>query len=87
MTDDELIEKYIWLPEPTTWPAEARIKGHGQHIWALVGFGQSVNNDPAQIAAGYNLPIEAARAAMAYYQRYRAIFDYRLAENASYFER
>ena len=87
MNDDELIENYIWLPEPMTWPAEACIRGHGRHIWALVGFGQSVDNNPAQIAAGYNLPIEAARAAMAYYQRYRAIFDYRLAENASYFER
>lgn len=86
MTDDQLIEKYIWLPEGTTWPAEALLKGHWQHIWALIGVIEGTGRGAEGIAEEYGIPLEAAEAAMAYYRRHQGVIDYKLASNNAYFD-
>ncbi|MGI8549833.1 MAG: DUF433 domain-containing protein [Dehalococcoidia bacterium] len=62
---------------------QARIKGTGIPVWALVGYLDAVLGDPARVAEDYGLPLEAVNAALAYYAQHRAAIDTRLAANAA----
>ena len=63
-------------------PAEARTKGEGAPIWALVGHLPAVDNDPVWLAAEYRLPEAAVTAALHYYTLHRDMIDDRIAANA-----
>ena len=82
MDQDELITQYI-EPNPH-YPeiAEARLKRYGVAVWALIGQLPAREHDLAQVARDYDVPIAAMEAAYAYYQRYRAVIDARIAANA-----
>ena len=82
VNNDELITQYI-EPNPH-YPgiAEARLKRYGVAVWALIGQLPARANDLAQVARDYDVPLEAAEAAYAYYQRHRAVIDARLSANA-----
>jgi hypothetical protein len=45
-----------------------------------------VDHDPDALAEAYGVPIEAVRAALAFYNRHRCLIDARLAENATEIE-
>ena len=85
LTDDELIARYI-APHPTKPGADqAIVAGHGVSVWALVGYLRGTDASIRQVAADYDLPIEAVEAAMAYYRRHKALIDSRLAINDAAF--
>jgi uncharacterized protein (DUF433 family) len=79
--EERLLEKWI---EPDPWKAgaeEARIKGHGVNVWATIGYLQMRDGDPESVASGYEIPVEAVDAAIAYYRRHRQAIDCRLVGN------
>jgi uncharacterized protein (DUF433 family) len=79
----ELIDRYI-VPNPhIPGEDEVRIIGYGVPVWALIGHFKAVNQDRALVAHDYALPLEAVDAALAYYQRHRAVIDARIAANAA----
>jgi uncharacterized protein (DUF433 family) len=85
MTDDELIEQYI-TADPWDGPSEARLTDFGVQVWALVGALPAANDDIAELARAYALPLEAVEAAMAYYRRYQANIDARVLLNNETFD-
>ena len=56
----------------------ARIGGHGVEVWSLIGYVKGIHGNRADVAAGFDLPIEAIEAAEAYYRRHKAIIDNRI---------
>lgn len=84
MPKQDLVTEWI-EPDPyKPWEGDARIRDTGVHVWALIGYLPAVHDDPARVAADYELPIEAVEAAIAYYRRHRHAIDARLAMNAAY---
>jgi uncharacterized protein (DUF433 family) len=79
--DDDLIAKYI-EPNPNRPGAdEVRLAPYGQSVWAIIGDYRVVEGDVQEVAADYDLPVEAVEAALAYYRRHKDIIDNRLAAN------
>ena len=79
--EEDLISAYIELTPQKPWPAEARVRGRGVAVWALVGTLPAVEGDLDQVAAAYEVPREAVDAAMAYYRRHQCAIDARLEAN------
>jgi uncharacterized protein (DUF433 family) len=78
---EELIAKHIALDY--RGPAEARLADHGVRVWAVIGALRANAGDISAAAADYDLPPEAMAAALAYYDRHRAVIDARLTLNAA----
>jgi uncharacterized protein (DUF433 family) len=79
--DEGLIATYI---EPNPYRPgedEACLKDYGVPVWALIGYLQTPGADIERVAADYDVPIEAVQAARAYYHRYQAPIDARIAAN------
>ena len=81
---ESLMTRWIEANPRKPWEAEARILGTGIPVWALIGYLPAVDDDYEQVAHDYGLPLEAVRAAVAYYHTHRAAIDARLAANAAY---
>jgi uncharacterized protein (DUF433 family) len=64
-------------------PAEARIRDFGVPVWALIGHHLATGAGARQIADDYDLPLEAALAALRYYRSHAGAIHARLAENAA----
>jgi uncharacterized protein (DUF433 family) len=75
----------LWIEEdPHKRPvADARLKEYGIPVWALIMHLQAVDGDLDQVARDYEVPHEAARAAVAFYHRHKAAIDYRVTMNAA----
>jgi uncharacterized protein (DUF433 family) len=72
--DDELIERYI-DPVSVGWGrSRARLRDSGVPVWALIGQ-LRVEKDEQKVAEGYDIPLEAMQAALAYYRRNRKYID------------
>jgi len=83
--EQTLIERWI-DPNPRRRGAgDARLKEYGVPIWALVGDLPVVDGDVAQLAAAFEVPLDAVQAALAYYRRHKREIDIRLAENSAHF--
>lgn len=82
---DDLIAKWIVVGE-YDGPHQARIKDHGTPVWALVGALPAYSFDGRAVATSYELPWEAFEAAMAFYQRHKAIIDARVLLNSTPYE-
>jgi len=78
---EELIKRYIELNPNKPGRAEARIANALVPVWALVSYLPAVNGDLEQVAEDYEIPIEAVEAALAFYDRHRAIIDDRIRAN------
>jgi len=75
---DERIRRCL-EPDPRyLGAAEVRLKGYGVSVWAIVGYWKASPGDLTDVAAGYDVPVEAVEAALAYYHRNREIIDARL---------
>jgi uncharacterized protein (DUF433 family) len=78
---ERLIERYIEPDVDPRRPEEARLRGHGYRVWAILGDLLVPGRTTQLIASEYRVPIEAIEAVWAYYLRNRAAIDRRLAEN------
>lgn len=79
-----LIERYIHVDSDRRGPADARLTEYGTPVWALVGYYVGdAGHEVQRVAEDYDLPIDAVRAALAYYQEHRAAIDARLTLNAT----
>ena len=82
MSDDALIERYIG-PNPHRPGVEHAVEEGGVSVWALVAHWRRVGENVRQVAADYDLPTEAVKAALAYYRRHAAAIEARIAANAA----
>jgi uncharacterized protein (DUF433 family) len=75
----------VWIEQnPHKRPiADARIRGHGVAVWAIVAHYDATTGNADQVAAGFNPPVEAVRAALAYYKRHKKLIDARITINAA----
>ncbi len=78
-----LIERYIEPSPDRPGPGDARLVYYGVPVWALIGHYRATGRDVARVAASYEVPVEAVRAALSYYQRHRAAIEARLAANTA----
>ncbi len=78
---DALVAAYIEQNPNRPGKDEARLKTYGVSVWAIIGYWKASNGDRSETAAGYDVPIEAVEAAVAYYEQYKIIIDNRLAAN------
>lgn len=74
MTEDELIAKYVEV-DPWRGLHKAWLADSGVPVWALVGSLPAAGDDLVEVASAYDVPLEAAEAAMAYYRRHKALID------------
>ena len=85
LNDERLLQRHI-DPSWDRYPggrADARLSDTGVPVWALVGHLRAVGNDIDRVAADYELPPEAAEAALVYYRRHKALIDARLLLNTA----
>src|SRR5688500_8173693 len=80
--EDKLIEKWIAHDPRKPGVEEARIKRHGVSVWAIIGYLGTDDGNAADAAKGYNIPVEAAEAAIAYYRRHKSCIDVRIRANS-----
>lgn len=82
-TDQQLIAKYIEAKPRLEGREDARLVGYGVPVWALIGYYEAVEHDEERVARDYDLPLEAVRAALAYYRQNKKAIDRMLAANAA----
>ncbi len=75
---DVLIARYI-EEIPRRGVQEAQIRRYGVAVWAVIGYLKGVHGDVRQTAEDYEMPLDAVRAAQAYYRKHRYAIDARLA--------
>lgn len=74
--EDELIERYIEFNPRRPGLDRAQIRDAGVEVWALVGYYQGeAEGDIKEVARAYDIPVDAVRAALAYYARQRDLID------------
>ena len=77
----ELIDTWI-EPDPNHPGAgDVRLREHGVHVWAVIAYLQAAGGDIESVAEDFDVPIDAVRAAKAYYERYADFIEDRLAAN------
>jgi len=78
--EQALIDQYIAQDGSECEPEEATLAATGAAVWAIIGYWRdAVGGDEEQTAVDYEVPVEAIRAAVAYYRRHREAIDARLA--------
>lgn len=79
--DGNLILQYI---EPDRRPGadNVRLKPYGQHVWVIIG-DYLAHGDLHKTAQTHNIPAEAVKAAIAYYQHFKEVIDNRLMANTA----
>ncbi|HEX5415435.1 MAG TPA: hypothetical protein VFZ25_07200 [Chloroflexota bacterium] len=82
-TADELIAQYIEENPRRQGPANARIMPYGVAVRAIVGYLGAVQGSAKRAAEDYDLPTDAVKAALAYYERHKQAIDARIAANAA----
>jgi len=78
---DQLIAAHIDPDPGGHGVSEAVTRERNVSVWALIGYLEAVEGDIEKLASGYCLPIDAARAAIAFYGRYRQAIQARLLIN------
>jgi uncharacterized protein (DUF433 family) len=81
----ELIARWIQPGPRRPGPAEAWVLPLGVPVWVLVGRLQLEEWNLERIATDHRLPLEAVRAAVAYYQRHQAAIDEQIERNRTYY--
>ena len=80
--EQALIERHIAQDGADSEPEAAALNATGVAVWAIVGYWRvAAGGDEEQVAADYEVPVEAVRAALAYYRRHREAIDAHLAAN------
>lgn len=82
VNEEALIQREIEFDRYSPGPADARLRRSGVHVWAIIGYYLfGTNRDEGAVARDYGLSSEEVDAALAYYDRHRAVIDGRLAAN------
>lgn len=74
-TEDALIAEWIEPHPKKGGRDEYRLKRYGISVWALAGSWQTDDRDVDRVAHDYDIPREAAEAALAYYKRNKGVID------------
>jgi len=85
LNTDELIERYIALPQGSPDPnvrKEPFIRAKGTPVWVVVGYYLG-GHSPAQTAAAFALTEEEFQAALCYYERHETEIKQRIESNES----
>jgi hypothetical protein len=74
-----------WIePDPYRPGAgDVRLREYGVHVWALIGHMPSARWNAEEVARAYAIPVDAARAAHAYYARHTAVIEARIDANVA----
>lgn len=89
---DALIAQHITFPGESSGtrsavvlrdPTEARVRGAGVHVWALIEHIKVAKATPEIAAENYHLPLQAVEAALAYYADHKPEIDARITLNAA----
>jgi uncharacterized protein (DUF433 family) len=63
-------------------PANARLRGSGVPVWAIIGYYLDVaRGDTREVARAYDVSLNAVLAAVQFYERHRAEIDGRRGSN------
>ena len=81
LTDAELISLYVDASPAVGGAAEARLRRSWVPVWALIGQIPVAGNNAEALADAYDIPVEEAEAALAYYRSHRDVIDARLEAN------
>ena len=81
LNDTELIDLYIDTGGAAGGMADARLRRSWVPIWAVIGHIPVTGDAPEALADAYDIPVEEAEAALAFYRRHRDIIDARIAAN------
>jgi uncharacterized protein (DUF433 family) len=81
--DNKFLARYIETNPHYPTPDEARVKGYGISVWALIAHLHIADGDVTRVAHDYALPKEAVEAAIEYYSRHRDLIDARIAANVA----
>lgn len=77
-----LIDRWI-DPESIARRVDAAwLVGSAVPVWALIGYLDAVGSDLQQVARDYDVPLEAAEAAIAFYRCHKILIDARIAASA-----
>lgn len=82
---DKLIAEYIEMDPYKSGQDHARIVDVGVSVWAFISHLHAVGDDLIQAAEDYELPREAAEAAVHYYRRHKSLIDARITVNEAPF--
>ena len=72
------VERWIEPDSVKSGPEEARIKGNGVHVWALLNLLKTYRLGKHDAARAYDLPTEAVDAVLAYYEAHKRELDAKL---------
>ncbi len=72
-----LLAKWIEAEPGCPDPSNVRIKDYGYFVWALIADLGALGSLQA-LAAAFNIPLEAAEAALTYYHRHKEVIDSRI---------
>lgn len=78
---DRLLAAYIEQDTSTLGPGGARTKHGGVSVWVLIGYLEALDGDVEGVAADYELPVDAVRAALLYFHRNPTVIAARIEEN------
>lgn len=84
-TDSETEQARIdrWIEPDPTGPAQMPLAVYGIHLWALIGTSEGRDEYLRPVAQMYAIPVDAMRAAHAYYRRHPLQIDARIEANAA----
>lgn len=83
--EDRLIAEYVALNPERPSVDRARLIDSLVPVWAVVGALPAYDHDLSQVAIAYDLPIEAVKAAIAFYRQHRCAINARLAAHEAAF--
>ena len=78
-----LIDAWIEPDPHRSGAANARARDYCIHVWALIGHMPSAAWDAEEVARAYDIPVDAARAAHAYYTQHTAVIEARIHANVA----
>ena len=65
-------------------PGDARLRGSGLSVWAMVLYYRGADGDVAEVARAYETTPEAIEAGLAYYQLHKAAIDARIEDHLAF---
>ena len=77
MSEQVLVDEYIEPNPNRPGPADAWLRSYVVPVWVLIGYLEAVHGDVVRVAVDYDVSVDAVRAAVAYYRRYKAVIDAR----------
>jgi uncharacterized protein (DUF433 family) len=81
--DPATLDRLIDPGPPFSRRDEARLAGYGTPVWAVIAYLQGPDGGVARTASAFHVPEISVRAAIAYYDKHRAVIDARIVLNSA----